>query len=135
MESYKGRTVSPQQLVEVYRNLHTGNYSIRDAKTGHVLGHAETVQLSACSFVVSVSGRERVRKEKRKAVHAFVRGFYESSNTLLPAHIIPVTYNPYYTDTFQVLETGEPIWEAETVYCEGKYVYLPEGIHHANQIT
>jgi len=32
--------------VEVYRNLHTGNWSIRSAKSGRVVDHADTVYIT-----------------------------------------------------------------------------------------
>lgn len=72
MELYKGRTVEKNQLVEVYRNLHKGGFSIRCAKTKLVLAHAENVILKNVKFVVSQAGREKVVQSKRKAVHAVI---------------------------------------------------------------
>lgn len=60
--------------VEIYRNLHNGKLSIRDAKTKHVIGHAARVYLHDARFKVSQAGRKRVLREKRKNVHAVVNG-------------------------------------------------------------
>jgi hypothetical protein len=48
--------------------------SIQDLSTGLVLGHASAVDLQEASFIVREAGRQQVIKEKRKNVHAFVRG-------------------------------------------------------------
>jgi len=58
----------------VYRNLNNGLISIQDLSTGLVLGHASAVDLQEASFIVREAGRQQVIKEKRKNVHAFVRG-------------------------------------------------------------
>jgi len=60
--------------VQVYRNLNNGLISIQDLSTGLVLGHASAVDLQEASFIVREAGRQQVIKEKRKNVHAFVRG-------------------------------------------------------------
>ena len=60
--------------VQVYRNLHNGLISIQDLSTGLVLGHAYAVDLEEATFIVREAGRQQVIKEKRKNVHAFVRG-------------------------------------------------------------
>lgn len=67
--------------VDVYRNLHNGMYSIK-ARTGkhrgRVIAHAKQVWLDDVEFVVSEAGRSRVLREKKKYVHAFVRGTLSS---------------------------------------------------------
>ena len=60
--------------VQVYRNLHNGLISIQDLSTGLVLGHAYAIDLKRADFIVREAGRQQVIKEKRKNVHAFVRG-------------------------------------------------------------
>lgn len=60
--------------VETYYNLHRHTFSIRDRKTRLVVGHAESVYLTDVTFHVSEAGRQRVLRERRKNVHAFVRG-------------------------------------------------------------
>lgn len=124
MTPYKERKVSPGQLVKVYRNLHRDGYSIADAKTGLVLGHANSVILKDVKFHVSKSGQERVRKEKRKSVHAWCLGKFVSSNKEKPSTASRIIYyNPYKTDYFQDVETGEYVFSTPLAYCEGKVVY------------
>lgn len=68
-------------LVDVYRNLHNGLYSIK-ARSGNfkglVVAHARQVWLDDVEFVVSEAGRARVLHERKKYVHAFVRGTLSS---------------------------------------------------------
>ena len=60
--------------VSVYRNLHNGLISIKSASSGLVLGHAKSVDIDGADFVVNEAGRQRVLKDKRKNVHAYVKG-------------------------------------------------------------
>ena len=58
--------------VEVYRNLHNDKLSVRYG--GKVVGHVDSIWLRDATFAVQPAGRDRVRREKKKNVHAFVRG-------------------------------------------------------------
>ena len=115
IQTFKGRTVSEGQVVEVYRNLHNGLISIRDAKTKHVLGHATNVCLTDVTFKVSQAGRERVLKEKRKNVHAIVKGRLQSN---LEGFTMPLlaTYNPYKYDSFVNAQTEQALQAASKVH-------------------
>lgn len=59
-------------LVEVYRNLHKKCYSIR--QKGRVLYHANSVVMRDCEFRVQQGGRRRVLQERKKNVHAYIKG-------------------------------------------------------------
>lgn len=97
---FKGRTVRAGELVDVYRNLHNGKWSIRSCATGLVVGHAEYVELRACLFIVNEAGRQRVIAEKKKNVHAVIRGSFEHSIAMVCRIGEVVTYNPYNTGSF-----------------------------------
>lgn len=101
------------ERVEVYFNLHKKVWSVRSCKTGKVIKHAPFVQIANPTFVVRPAGREKVRKEKRKNVHAFVRGLLVPSSTMhfRTGERIQVTYNPYKHDTFVNVLTGEAVTE------------------------
>ena len=58
--------------VEVYYNLHKKCLSVR--KRGLVIDHVSSILLKNAEFVVQPAGRKRVVKEKRKNVHAYIRG-------------------------------------------------------------
>jgi hypothetical protein len=111
-ESYKGRNVLPGQRVEVYRNLKFKDraiYSVRDAKTGLVLGHASNLLLNRCYFIVRSRGRERVLREKRKNVHAWLEGSFgiiHAGDSGIFSEGYRVTYNPYENESFVVRSTA-----------------------------
>lgn len=108
-----------RMIVEVYRNLHKHGpggepvYSLR--KTGIVVGHVTSVWISNASFVVRESGRQRVLRERRKNVHAWVKGARASAPSE-PGFLVAVTYNPYAGPTFYERETGEPVTGAPLVH-------------------
>ena len=95
-------------IVDVYFNLHKRTFSVRACEgpnKGRVIAHLDTVYLTCPSFVVSAAGRERVRRERKKYVHAVVRGnlsdfcrFWLVANTI--GKFSEVSYNPYVNDTF-----------------------------------
>ena len=99
--------------VEVYRNLHKHCWSVRSLETGKVISHEDTVFIKNAKFIVQPMGREKVLREKRKNVHAFVRGI------LMP----PVkayfnetySYNPYKFDHFYNIENEHPIYSSPMV--------------------
>jgi len=105
--------------VMVYYNLHKLTFSV--VYDGKVIMYADKVKLKDCEFRVREGGRERVRDEKRKNVHAFVIGNlmgyceFPCENLKPPRVGSIITYNPYLHDSFVVKETGEPIYEAKKV--------------------
>lgn len=108
--------------VEVYYNLHKGCLSYR--QPGGRVKHADTIALRDATFVVQPAGRERVRREKRKNVHAFVRG--QLVDVDMPYSMADVmaaiTYNPYRCDTFVYAGTTEPVHSAERVIIDDKHI-------------
>lgn len=99
--------------VKVYFNLHQRLFSVMHKN--RVIGHAENLELKNCRFVVSQAGRQRVLREGRKNVHAYVIGDVECKNrTECLDNYVPVRYNPYRTSTF-VMPSGEPVHGASSV--------------------
>ena len=68
-----GVEVAPDR-VKVYYNLQRHCLSVIDAETGLLYCHAHRVELHNAKFRVQLAGRNRVIKEKRKNVHAYVVG-------------------------------------------------------------
>lgn len=100
-----------------YRNLRTQTWSARQA--GIVIDHPEVAYLSQVEFRVNRKGRDRVRREQQKNVHAFVIGDWE---TVLAEDHMPrngewrqAHYDPYECDSFVDKETRQPIKFAEFV--------------------
>jgi hypothetical protein len=110
--------------VEAYWNLHKRCYSVRHL--GRVILHASDLQVLDARLVVQEGGRQRVLREQRKNVHAFVRGTLagyvqlgkvEGFGTLYHGQgpVLPVSYNPFAGPTFMLKDTGEPIHRARIV--------------------
>jgi hypothetical protein len=105
--------------VDVYWNLHKQCWSVR--RRGRLEGHAHVIGLEFVQWIVQPAGRERVRREKKKYVHAFARG-------LLRLHVPPihprgnkVTYNPYTNNCF--------VDQLGAVH-DSYYAYLTVGADH-----
>lgn len=102
--------------VQVYRNLHKNCLSVRQG--GIVKCHAENVVLKDCKFIINKKGRNRVRKEKRKNVHAWVKGFVvDASETwgMLPFEWEEAYYSPYTCDHWISKIDAREIDEAQYV--------------------
>lgn len=102
--------------VEVYRNLHKKCWSVRNK--GRIVAHVDKIVLKDCQFVVQPAGNARARREQRKNVHAFVRGYVssvEECNASTPSlGYFEVHYNPYQNTTF-VDELGNVLTSAKWV--------------------
>lgn len=107
------------ERVMVYYNLHKHTFSVKN-KTRIIL-HADYVRLGNVEFRVREGGKERVRDEKQKNVHAFVIGDlldyckYPCDNIPSEPNNKIVTYNPYKYDSFVYKETEIPIYNAKEV--------------------
>ena len=70
---YMGCPVAPDR-VKVYFNLQKDCLSVVDTSTGRLYCHSHRVELKNAKFHVNENGRQRVVREKRKNVHAYVIG-------------------------------------------------------------
>ena len=128
------------ERVETYYNLHKGCLSFRPP--GGKVRHARAMILNNVKFAVQPAGREKVRREGKKNVHAFVRGEmmwvaglndklgdYANANMERQGYK-RITYNPYKYDSFVMADTGKPIYRATQVVIIGKDIYLSgTGVH------
>lgn len=113
------------KFVKVYRNLKHGKsarplYSV--VQGGRVVARLHRVLLSTAAFVVNEAGRQRVIKEKRKNVHAFVIGYIRNNRYMPKGKIggccginetgkdLPwkIRYNPYEAGHF-IGQNGEEV--------------------------
>lgn len=90
--------------VDVYYNLRTNTPSVKaleGADKGRVVERPERAIVEHAQFAVQEGGRQRVLREQKKNVHAFVRGYY-SDNIAILSHPLryQVKYNPYKYDCF-----------------------------------
>lgn len=91
--------------VRVYRNLHTGTLSMQKRIKGkgwRVVGHPHGVLLTNAKFIVNEGGRQRVLREKRKNVHAYIQGTLrrelDEGESLRLERL--AKYNPYKYDSW-----------------------------------
>jgi hypothetical protein len=105
--------------VMVYYNLHKQTFSVTyDSK---VILHADYVKLGDVEFRVRQGGKERVRQDKSKNVHAFVIGRlldyceYPCDDIPLSPSGKIVTYNPYKHNSFVYKGSEEPVYNAKEV--------------------
>lgn len=98
--------------VRVYFNLHKKVYSVQDRKTGLVIAHLDKLTLKDVKYNVREGGRQKVLKEKRKNVHAFIEGTICCPVELLKGELFGVTYNPYKYDSFIVRDNQEKIFNS-----------------------
>lgn len=111
--------------VSVYYNLHKHCLSVRSNEGdsyGRVIQHRDIIILKDVKFIVNEAGRKRVLKEKKKNVHAFVRGTIWDTVAKLGTREVKVTYNPYKYNSFIELESKNPIYSAEYVIINGKHI-------------
>jgi len=105
--------------VMVYYNLHKHTFSV--TYKSKVILHADFVKLGDVEFRVRPGGKDRVRAEKSKNVHAFVIGdlldYCEHPCKEIPSQTSDniITYNPYKHDSFVYKKGGEPIYSAKEV--------------------
>ena len=99
--------IDPNKKIEVYFNLHKKTWSVR--QSGKVVMHTDFIQVKDPQYVVSQKGNERVRREKKKNVHAFVRGYHMSELPLMPSQVQFVSYNPYKNNSFVIRNTDDSI--------------------------
>jgi hypothetical protein len=106
--------VDATRPVKVYWNLHKNCLSVQ--QDGLVKCHADGISLKNFKTVVNASGRDRVRRENRKNVHAFIKGnVYLKGERPLPFPLCPLAYNPYKDDHWIEKETGKHVDSGEHV--------------------
>ena len=102
----------------IYRNLRTKTWSKRSTK-GRVVGHPLEIFLLDATFHVSQAVRVRVVANRKKEVHAGVRG---TPSPLLAGGVIgekvEVTYNPYHYISFVRKDNLEKVSSADAVYMD-----------------
>jgi len=105
--------MSNTDRVRAYYNLHRKCFSVQDYKTGLVTEHTDKLFFTNAMFVVRKSGNEKVKREGRKNVHAFVNGIRQSKWITPHLSYQEVKYNPHTMDYFKykrVMTTCDNIW-------------------------
>ncbi|WP_441296444.1 hypothetical protein [Bacillus sp. UMB0728] len=119
------RSLEQGQKVEVYRNLNKGKlFSIKDKKSGLVVAHGDSFKVTDVVCKVSEGGRQRVIKDKRKNVHAFLSATYAGECEVDKGEMTELYYDPYTLDSFINKVTGEKVAEADVVWFKDGKAYI-----------
>lgn len=116
--------------VEVYRNLHKNCFSIRH--NGKVIGYlysGQELHLMDAKFRVQPAGRDRVRRENKKNVHAYVKGTVGALGGLQRKKLFTMcfqtaSYEPYTMESFETFPDETPIFEAPHVIFKKGRLYV-----------
>lgn len=115
--------------VRVYRNLQQNCFSVQ--LNGLVVLHTDSLILERVKFVVSLAGRARAIREKRKNVHAFVEGTFNVHLNKIKDALDHETgreasYNPYDGRSFGAFRNrhGEIVWDARYAVLRNNRVYV-----------
>ena len=125
IELQKGRTLELGQQVEVYRNLNKGRvFSIRDKKTNLVVAIGDKFKIENVKCTVREGGRQRVIREKRKAVHAFLIGTFTGGCEFDLDECQELYYDPYTLDSFVNKDNGKKITSVDIIYFDNGRAYI-----------
>lgn len=128
------RETKEGEYCDFYRNLNKPAFFSCKQRSGElrgkVSGYANIFVVNNPSFHVG-AGRARVLVQKKRNVHAFLRGNLQNAYMgalnidLLGAHQV-VTYNPYKSECFHYLDTNESVGDVSsmTAILYGSNVYL-----------
>lgn len=110
------------KTVRIYRNLHKQCLSVlhRTEKGWRLWKHVHRLEVLNPVFKVSQAGRERVLREKRKNVHAFVEGDFIGTTNVTSSNLRLVKYNPYVAGYFFDQETKQPVKKASWAFVNEK---------------
>lgn len=118
-----------------YRNLNKHGFFSIQQRTGQlrgkISGYAPAVLISAPTLNISEAGRSRVLKEKRKNVHAFLRGTLYATATQIPPELLSlacqvISYSPYHGPYFFDTANRSPVYTVKAPFAlaYGSNVYL-----------
>jgi hypothetical protein len=115
------------EKVFAYRNLNRKGvvWSLKSVKTGLVIARETYVVFKDVELKVSQKGRERVLREKRKNVHAGVKGTvlkYHPSNK----EWIRVSYDPYICGSFVDIKGNRYVTAKYAKLCKKGLFIVPE---------
>jgi hypothetical protein len=104
-------------LIRVYFNFRRKLFSVQAKVKGKwvVVEHTNNIVLRNAIFKVSEAGRQRVLKQKRKNVHAFIIG---ERFPYIPKSFVyrdEISYNPYKGPNFIVATGNKPLNRAKYV--------------------
>ena len=124
--------MSNTDRIRAYYNLHKKCFSVQDYQSGLVIEHTDKLFVTNAMFVVRKSGNERVKKEGKKNVHAFVNGIRSKlKQGMMPEFAsYKVRYDPYTMDYFNYerIVNGNAEWlPVDRHWIGNVYLYMNDG--------
>lgn len=109
--------------VRVYRNLNKDCLSVQEKteKGWRVKRWVDSIPLKNVIFKVYESGRNKVLKDKRKNVHAYIEG--EDTTQSFQYNRI-VSYNPYKYNHFYDVVTQSPVAKQNFAFVTTKGIFI-----------
>ena len=97
--------------VRLYFNLRKRLFSLqhRTPKGWRLWKHVDNINLHFPEFKVSESGRQRVLRDRRKNVHAYVEGILSAPMCVDHDDLTRVSYDPYKGNAFVIKNSGVAI--------------------------
>jgi len=117
-----------------YRKIHKGkgpenhHFSLKNKKTGRVEKRGQNFIMKNVTFKVSEAGLKRVRKEKRKNVHAGVSGSTYTGNKAKDIEWERVSYNPYKNNYFTD-QKGNRVDHVDFAKLTPNGVFIPKSVN------
>jgi hypothetical protein len=113
----------------VYRNLHKGNFSIQsylqERRGYRVTDRVSVAMLENCNFKIYEAGRQKVIRDKRKGVHAYVEpcSYRCLDERMDVSKFREIYYNPYKHDSFVYKDTLEKVENVARVLAQDNKLY------------
>jgi len=108
--------------VNVFRNLHKkGHFSI--TQSGMLLAYGTCIKLVDCKFHINENGRIKVTQQRKKGVHAWVKGAFYDIGEHSVEGFDELYYDPYFTLGFMSMSNGHIVRSAQSVVCKNNRCY------------
>lgn len=112
-------------LLYVYRNLHTGGFSVKHKNK--VIKIVDSIILQNVEFRVRKGGRARAVKEGQRNVHAFCVGYELNKSYLInKKDLLELTYNPFKNTSFVFKNSGEAIYKSNIAVLQENRLFVPQ---------
>jgi hypothetical protein len=112
---FKERNIDYTKSVRIYRNLTKKGVWYSIVQHGITVAHASCVSLKDCTFNVSEKSRQWVITNKRKVLHAYIRGYI--TNDIASDLPMVIKYNPYNNKGFVCVGKSFLVKSAKAVIC------------------
>ena len=124
IKPFKNRDLDSLKEVKIYRNLNARNHNFSIKQNNKVVGHTNNLTLENCQMIINRKAQIRIRKNKKKEVHAFICGTIIEGNLKYCDNRL--IYNPYINDEFK--DKNGDVFTAKFIQIINDKVYSGEEI-------